>query len=158
MLLWTTVGPWSFHEILDGHTGYVFLWGTFVKGHFIPGTLSYWYGIHQLAWFQLPMMMILAGVVKRSYNRFLTGTKSDESFLHVMKSNLPFLALVFAETFLAIFYLIQNGFVAFLIAPLRVWFLVYSLILFYHAHFKISESCFQSSARIFAIEEEPKQS
>ncbi|KAG5684385.1 hypothetical protein PVAND_013620 [Polypedilum vanderplanki] len=158
MIIWTTVLPWSFHEILDGYTGYVFLWGTFVKGKFVPGTLSYWYGIHQLAWFQLPLMMILAGVVKRSYNRFLVGVKPEENFLQVIKLNLPFLALLFAEGFLAIFYLIQNGFIPFLIAPLRVWSLIYSIILFYHAHFKISESCFQSSARIFAIENEPKQS
>lgn len=158
MLCWTTLGPWSFHEILDGHVGYIFLWGIFVKGEFVPGTLNYWYGIHQLAWFQFPLMIILAGVVKRRYNRFLIGDKSDESFIKVIRSNLPFLALVSAEILLAIFYLIQNGFILFLIAPLRVWTVIYSIILFYQANFKISEACFQSSARIFTDEDEPKQS
>ncbi|KAL7030997.1 hypothetical protein ACKWTF_006863 [Chironomus riparius] len=157
MLIWTTLGPWSFHEILDGYRGYIFLWGIFVKGQFVPGTLTYWYGIHQLAWFQFPLTIILAGVVKRSFNRCVTGQKPEENFLKVIKSNLPFLALIIAEILLAIFYLIQNGLIAFLIAPLRVWSLIYSIYLFYQAHYKIPESCFKSSVRIF-IEDEPKQS
>jgi Icc-related predicted phosphoesterase len=41
-LLYTAIGPWSFHEILDGHIGVVFVWGTFVKGQFVPGTLNWW--------------------------------------------------------------------------------------------------------------------
>jgi hypothetical protein len=158
MLIWTTTGPWSFHEILDGYRGYIFLWGTFVRDKFVPGTLTYWYGIHQLAWFQFPLMIILAGVVKRSFNKFVSGDKAEESFLQVLKANLPFLALIVAEILLAIFYLIQNGFVAFLISPLRVWSVLYSLYLFYQAHYKIPDSCFRSSMRIFITEDEPKQS
>lgn len=48
MLIYTLIGPWSFHEVLDGHIGYYFSWGMFVKGSFIPGTLNYWYGLHQV--------------------------------------------------------------------------------------------------------------
>lgn len=158
MLIWTTLLPWSFHEILDGYRGYIFLWGIFVKGQFVPGTLNYWYGLHQLAWFQLPLTIILAGVVKRSFNRFITGDKPEEKFLHVLRSNLPFLALIIAEFLLAVFYLIQNGIVAFMIAPLRVWSLFYCMYLFYQAHYRIPDSCFKSSVKIFVTEDEPKQS
>jgi hypothetical protein len=158
MLIWTTLGPWSFHEIVDGHIGYIFLWGIFVKNTFMPGTLTFYYGIHQLWWFQFPLMLILAGTVKRSFNRYLTGAKADETCCRAIASNLPFTALILAEILLAIFHLITNGFIAFLVAPLRVWSLIYTIFLFYQANWKISESCFKSSSRLFALEEEPKQS
>lgn len=157
MIIWTTLGPWSCHEILDGTTGYIFLWGTFVDGHFVPGTLSYWYGIHQLAWFNFPLMIILAGVIKRSYNTFVTGGKTEERFLKVLWTHLPFFALILAELLLAIFYYIQNGTVAFLVCPLRTWSMIYTLYLFYQAHYRVPDSCFRSSVRIFT-EDEPKQS
>lgn len=160
MILWTSTGPWSFHEILDGYVGYVFLWGTFIKGHFVPGTLTWMYGFDQLVFFQFPLMIILAGVVKRSFNRFLLSEKNNDTFLQTIKSNLPFLALFLAEVLLAVFYLIQNGIIAFLIAPLRVWSVIYSLILFYHANYKINDNCFKSAVHTFIIEDEnsPKQS
>lgn len=48
-LLYTAIGPWSFHEVLDEHVAYYFVWGMFVKGLFIPGTLNWWYGFHQVS-------------------------------------------------------------------------------------------------------------
>lgn len=41
-LMYTAIGPWSFHDILDNIRGYIFVWGTFVKGEFVPGTLVSW--------------------------------------------------------------------------------------------------------------------
>jgi hypothetical protein len=144
MIVWTTLGPWSFHEILDGHVGYNFLWGIFVNGHYVPGTLNWWYGLHQLLWFQFPLMIILAGVLKRSYKRSLLGDRTNEGFLSALRSNLPFVALMIAELSLAAFYFIQNGILAFLIAPLRVWSVLFSIWLFYQSYFKIPDSTFQS--------------
>jgi hypothetical protein len=158
IILWTTFGPWSFHEILDGHIGYVFLWGTFVKGQYLPGTLSYWYGIHQLIWFQLPLSIILSGVIKRSFIRCIAGEKTDKSIFKAIKSNLPFVALVTAEVLLGIFYIITNNFISFLICPLRLWSLVYSIFLFYQCNWKISEDCFKNFSKLFLSENEPKQS
>jgi len=145
-LLYTTFGPWNFHEVLDGHIGYAFLWGTFVKGTFVPGTLSYWYGLHQMMFFQLPLTVILAGVLKRRYNTFIAGGMVDTSMWVVLKKNLPFVALLIAETLLAIFYLIQNGIVSFLIAPVRVWGLLFSVFLFYQAQWKVPDHCFKTAA------------
>lgn len=144
MILWTTVGPWSFHEILDGNIGYNFLWGIFVSNQFVPGTLNYWYGFHQLVWFQFPLMIILAGVLRASYKRSLLNERVTESFLTALKHNLAFVALIIAELGLAMFYIIQNGFFAFLIAPLRVWSVIFSIWLFYQAYFKISDNTFKN--------------
>lgn len=144
MIIWTTIGPWSFHEVLDGHVGYNFLWGIFVNNHFVPGTLNYWYGFHQLVWFQFPLMLILAGVLKRSFKRSLLNERAGESFLSALRTNLPFVALIIAEVGLAVFYVITNGFVAFLIAPLRVWSVIFSIWLFYQAYFKIPDATFKN--------------
>lgn len=141
MVVWTTIGPWSFHEILDGHVGYNFLWGIFVSNQFVPGTLNYWYGLHQLVWFQFPLMIILAGVLKRGYKRSLLDERFKDNFL---SKNLAFVALIFAEIGLAIFYAIQNGLFAFLIAPLRVWSVIFSIWLFYQAYYKISDNTFKN--------------
>lgn len=151
MIIWTTLGPWSFHEILDGHIGYNFLWGIFVDGLFVPGTLNYWYGLHQLFWFQFPLMIILASVLRRSYKRSLLGDRISESFLNALKANLPFVALMIAEVLLAVLYIIQNGFLAFLIAPLRVWSVIFSAWLFYQSYYNITESTFQNLNYLYEV-------
>ena len=44
-------------EVISGHTGVVFAWGTFVAGGFIPGLLQYAFGLLQLVMFHLPVML-----------------------------------------------------------------------------------------------------
>jgi hypothetical protein len=149
-LIYTVVGPWSFHEVLDGHTGYFFVWGIFVKGEFIPGTLNWWYGFHQLMFFQLPLTIIIANVLHRRFKKFLKNqedptTNVEDKLLQALCKNLPFLALMCAEILLAVFYLIQNGILAFIIAPMRVWGIGLSLYLFYQAHWSISDDSFKNS-------------
>lgn len=148
-LLYTLIGPWSFHEVLDGTIGYYFVWGTFVKGELVPGTLNWWYGFHQLIFFQLPLMIIISGVLQRRFKRFLKKnqdqplTQNQDSLLHTIFDNLPFVALLIAESLLAIFYLIQNGILAFCIAPIRVWGIALTLYLFREAHYRVSDQTFK---------------
>lgn len=150
-LFYTAIGPWSFHEVLDGHVGYFFVWGIFVKGEFIPGTLNWWYGFHQLMFFQLPLMLCIAGVVHRRFQKFLVKHEnptmhSEDTVMQALYKNLPFLALLTVELLLAAFYLIQNGIFAFIIAPIRVWGILMTIYLFYQAHWKITDQHFQQSA------------
>jgi hypothetical protein len=128
MLVWTTIGPWSFHEILDGHVGYVFLWGTFVKGQFVSSSLSYSYGQLQLTFYQLPLIMCLANV---TWKRFIYGTNTQEGFF---QANSFFIAVMVVEAALDLFYLIQYGFMAFLTSPIRTWSVLYGIFLFWQAH------------------------
>lgn len=151
-LLYTAIGPWSFHEILDKVHGIIFVWGTFVKGEFVPGTLSWWYGFHQLMFFQLPLTIILAGVLRRRFKKFLKKSQEDvttqreDTFWQGIGKNLAFTAVMIAEMLLAIFYLIQNGVFAFIIAPMRVWGMVLAFVLFYQAHCKITDEEFNRSS------------
>lgn len=99
-------------------------------------------------------MIIIAGVVHRRYKKFLTRqleppvTTPQESFIEVLRTNLPFVALFTAELFLALFYLIQNGFIAFIIAPVRVWGLLLTAFLFYQAQWRITDQEFKQAALV----------
>lgn len=153
-LFYQLIGPWSFHPVLDNHIGVYFVWGIFINGEFVNGTLNWWYGFHQLMFFQLPLMMIIAGVIHRRYKNYIRRIKDSsaieqENVSMKIYKNLSFLALMLAEIILAIFYIIQNGFLYALIAPCRIWFIFYSLFLFYYAHKKISDEEFkQLSAHV----------
>ena len=48
--LWPTclVGPWFIGELVDGHLGVSAVWGVYVNGAFVPGTLTYIYGLIQV--------------------------------------------------------------------------------------------------------------
>lgn len=149
LVIYTTFGLWSCHEILDGHVGYVFLWGLFVQGKYVEGNLSYWYGMNQLIFFQFPLTIIMAGILKNRYQSFIKAEKCNFSILTGLKANLSFVALIIAEMFLAFLSLQQNGFIPFLFAPLRTWIPIFAIFLFYHAQWKIPDPAFKRAARIF---------
>ncbi|XP_065078386.1 transmembrane protein 62-like isoform X2 [Ochlerotatus camptorhynchus] len=67
--LFVTCGPWSFGEVIDGHVGIVFVWGIFVNGTFLPGTLTYFYGFFQLLFCQFPLIVIYASNAHKSLYR-----------------------------------------------------------------------------------------
>jgi hypothetical protein len=42
-------GPWFVGHFMTNHIGILFIWGTYVKGTLIPGSLEYFYGIFQVS-------------------------------------------------------------------------------------------------------------
>lgn len=42
------LGPWFIGEVIDGHNGACFVFGVFVDGHFLEGSLSYVVGVTQV--------------------------------------------------------------------------------------------------------------
>ncbi|XP_018055768.1 PREDICTED: transmembrane protein 62-like isoform X2 [Atta colombica] len=58
--LYFAVGPWTMGEIIEDHTGVIFVWGTFIGNMYLPGGLTYAYGFLQLLCFHLPLTIILA--------------------------------------------------------------------------------------------------
>ena len=51
-ILCITLGPWVIGEMMQGHLGALFVHGMYLKQHWIPGSLTYYYGIMQVrkAW------------------------------------------------------------------------------------------------------------
>ncbi|EDO48624.1 predicted protein, partial [Nematostella vectensis] len=54
------IGPWFIGELIRGHVGSMFVFGIYVEGHWIPGTLTFYYGIVQLLSFNFPITLCLA--------------------------------------------------------------------------------------------------
>ncbi|CAO1412640.1 unnamed protein product [Diamesa hyperborea] len=152
-LLYILVGPWSFHPVIDGHIGYIFLWGTFVNGSFLPGTLSYFYGAHQLTFFVFPLIFIYADILMRRFKFFLSGSVDEEAgTMKTIRRNLSFFAVLTVEFLLAMVYFGQYGFISFIIAPIRTWGLIFSLFLFYQAKSGIPDRSFKQSLIVWSAE------
>ncbi|XP_055386194.1 transmembrane protein 62-like isoform X2 [Condylostylus longicornis] len=153
--IYISIGPWSFIEIVDGYMGVVFLWGYFVKGHFVPGTLTYIYGAFQLTFCQFPLHFIYAYEVKKRFN-LLSDNKKPVDLSHRKKfcismfakfwRNFPFSLLILIEIILAFIVLWIHGFFAFILSPFRTWSVVYHVMLYYFAknipkkHFELISS------------------
>ncbi|KAL5008024.1 hypothetical protein ScPMuIL_013605 [Solemya velum] len=58
-ILYIAIGPWFVGEMLTGHTGVVFVWGIYIGRDFLPGTLTYYYGIGHIVIFNVPVLMFL---------------------------------------------------------------------------------------------------
>ncbi|KAG7177707.1 Transmembrane protein 62-like 2 [Homarus americanus] len=54
------VGPWFVGEVIEGHIGVVFAWGTIVNRSYLPGSLTYAYGFFQMLVFHLPLILAVA--------------------------------------------------------------------------------------------------
>ncbi|XP_055642131.1 transmembrane protein 62-like isoform X2 [Toxorhynchites rutilus septentrionalis] len=153
--LYLTCGPWSFGEIIDGYVGIVFVWGIFVNGTFLPGTLTYFYGFFQLMLCQFPLMIIYANNAEK---RFLRGSANAEKklgFLAVTWLNLPFVLIMMAELLLAVFFWNAYGTLAFIITPLRTWSIVLNVVLWYQSK-NLPDKALCSAAAVWSLSPESK--
>ncbi|CAG5132050.1 unnamed protein product [Candidula unifasciata] len=58
-VLYLTFGPWFVGYLLSDKIGVVFVWGILVEGTFLPGGITYFYGIFQFLMFNVPLTLIL---------------------------------------------------------------------------------------------------
>lgn len=133
--LYLLVGPWMVCEVIDGHLGWVFMWGIFVKGQFFPGTLSYLYGFTQLMFCQGPFHLVLGSMVDYKFRRGFIGVelKTKTTFQKIWP-RVPFILIIVVEIILAILYGYQYGATGFVLGPLRTWSVALHLYLFYRAY------------------------
>lgn len=57
------IGPWFMAEVIDGHTGLMFVWGLYVRGALLPGSLTYIYGIFQMVSYNIPLLFHLGYIL-----------------------------------------------------------------------------------------------
>ncbi|XP_046387556.1 transmembrane protein 62-like [Ischnura elegans] len=123
--LYLTIGPWSIGEVIEGHTGVIFAWGTVIRGSYLPGSFTYAYGFLQMVSFQLPLTLFLAHCVDRRY----FGYDCKRSCLRYFCFHLPFFVIVTVQLIFASFFWLAYGTMAFLLGPLRTWSIVLGIIL-----------------------------
>jgi hypothetical protein len=134
--IYLAIGPWSIGEVIDGHMGVIFVWGIYVNGAFLPGSLTYLYGFLQILLCQLPLMFIYANCVEtRYYHSIGMPTKYHRVPLCSLRklANAPFYLIMTVEVILAIFFWNAYGTMAFIIGPFRTWSVVLNASLWYLA-------------------------
>lgn len=152
--LYILLGPWTVGEVVDGHLGWVFLWGIFVKGVFMEGNLTYLYGFFQLMFCQFPLIFIYASMVDYKFRQEVKGgaeggrvkrTRCQKFWPHI-----PFAFIITVEVILAVFYFIAYGTVSFVMGPLRTWSVILHIVLFHQAYTLNARVSLRSGMAIWA--------
>jgi len=118
--LYIAMGPWLIGEIVDGHYGVMFVWGTFVAGSYLPGSLSYLYAAIQLCLANLPTQICLALLVDRRRKRCF-GNQAPETFRAFLISNIPFLLCFLQQIWSMFSFFAAYGSVAAVLGPVKTW-------------------------------------
>lgn len=141
--IYLAAGPWSFGELIDGHFGVIFVWGIFVNGAYLPGSLTFLYGFLQLLLCQVPLTIIFANCVETRYYQHI-GLPSKHHRLPLCSlkklAHAPFYLIITVEIILAVFFWNAYGVVAFLIGPFRTWSVVLNISLWYMAR-NVPDKC-----------------
>lgn len=144
------VGPWFIGEILEGEIGFCFLFGIFVMGEYIPGTLTYLYGTLQLIMFNIPLTLYLGRCLDLSLSASKQVRPSCPSRLWPLTWLLDhgcFVLIVLLQFYLAIsgFYR-AYGLLALVLCPMRTWAVVLAFYLRKQALHKVQGGCIGSSS------------
>ncbi|XP_063701317.1 transmembrane protein 62-like [Culicoides brevitarsis] len=150
-VLYLTVGPWAFGEVIDGHFGIVFVWGVLVDGVLLPGTLNYVHGFWQLLLCQFPLINLIAGNVRRRFYVKQTGKMKEISFCQKIKRHLAFSLIMTVELTLSFIFFYEYGAIAFIVAPMRTWALVLNIFLYLYS-LNLPQECLTSAASVWSSE------
>ncbi|GLH01779.1 Uncharacterized protein GBIM_07843 [Gryllus bimaculatus] len=130
--LYLTIGPWSIGEIIEGHTGIIFAWGTIVNGSYLPGSFTYAYGFLQMCSFQFPLTLFLANCLDQRLTKSAHCPRGSLS--RRLCRHLPFAVLVMLQMIFAYFFWLAYGTMAFILGPLRTWSVLLALLLWQQAN------------------------
>lgn len=143
--VYTAIGPWFIGEIMRGHIGMLFVHGIYLKQHWIPGSLSYYYGLMQLALLNLPLTLYLAyfveinnrvSIQKSHARNILNSTLIDNllGFLQTSLGHFVFFAALLWQMSSCYNLLYTYGTLAFLLSPAKTWSIVLMIYLFWKVH------------------------
>ncbi|XP_058521962.1 transmembrane protein 62 isoform X6 [Ochotona princeps] len=115
-------GPWFCGEIIDGHLGCCFSFGTFVSGHFLQGSVTFIVGILQLVFFNIPLMAYLCwSLLQRCFGHNFRSHLHQGKYLKTVPVHLLMLLLYIWQLYSCYFLHVTHGALAFLVSPLRTW-------------------------------------
>lgn len=135
--IYLAVGPWVICEIVDGRYGAVFVWGIYLDGSFLPGSLTFFYGFSQLLLCQCPLNWIYSKcLAKRYYQVIGMPTKNHRGWWCSPRkiSQAAFYFIITIEILLSIFFGILYGASAFFLSVFRTWSVVMNIYLYYLAN------------------------
>ncbi|XP_012060573.1 PREDICTED: transmembrane protein 62-like [Atta cephalotes] len=145
--LYFAVGPWTMGEIIEDHTGVIFVWGTFIGNMYLPGGLTYAYGFLQLLCFHLPLTIILAHHIDRRLRDAECPSRVLSKF-HTVWRFLPILIIILLQFVLGYFLYLEYGTTAILLCPLRTGSIIVAAALSYSIA-TMPVSCLKSAASVW---------
>lgn len=148
--MYLSFGPWSIGHIIEDHVGIIFAWGIYIDGIFLPGSFTYAYGFLQLVTFQIPLTIILANGVNHRYKYLILKPGKPSNFYKKVKLHLPFVILMSLQIFMAYFFWLAYGTLAFVLGPLRTWSIILAAILWRQA-LSYPDRCIRSAAEVWYI-------
>ncbi|XP_066490882.1 transmembrane protein 62 [Tiliqua scincoides] len=130
--LYTVLGPWFIGEIIDGHMGFCFSFGVIVDGHFFEGSITFFVGILQVLFFNLPLMAYVCWcLMLRCKGHSFSSHLRNVTLYQVVPIHLIMTALFCWQVFSCYFLLKTYGIVSFFFSPLRTWIVMLTLLLLY---------------------------
>ncbi|XP_018367573.1 PREDICTED: transmembrane protein 62-like [Trachymyrmex cornetzi] len=145
--LYFAIGPWTIGEIIEDHTGVIFVWGTFIGNMYLPGGLTYAYGFLQLLCFHLPLTIILAHHIDRRLRDVECPSRVLSKF-HTVWRLLPILIIILLQLVLGYFLYLEYGTTAILLCPLRTGSIIVAAALSYSIA-TMPVSCLRSAASVW---------
>ncbi|KYN32576.1 Transmembrane protein 62 [Trachymyrmex septentrionalis] len=145
--LYFAVGPWTMGEIIEDHTGVIFVWGTFIGNMYLPGGLTYAYGFLQLLCFHLPLTVTLAHHIDRRLRDAECPLRILSKF-HIVWRFLPILIIILLQFILGYFLYLEYGTTAILLCPLRTGSIIVAAALSYSIA-TMPVSCLRSAASVW---------
>uniref|UniRef100_T1IQP5 AD domain-containing protein n=1 Tax=Strigamia maritima TaxID=126957 RepID=T1IQP5_STRMM len=145
-ILYVPIGPWFIGEIIEDHIGWCFAWGMFLGKSFLPGGITFAFGVVHILTFHIPLTLFLAHSVDCRYKQMYCRLKV--SFASYLCQQIPFLILLTWNLWIAYSFLLAYGTLAFVLGPLKTWTLVVCLYL-WHQVASLPEDCFDKIQLVF---------
>ncbi|XP_022333141.2 transmembrane protein 62-like [Crassostrea virginica] len=116
--IYIVIGPWFIAEVIDGHTGIMFAWGLIVKGMWLPGSLTYVYGIFQIVSFNIPLLFHVGYVM--DYPQSFSEANRIRLSHRLRHLYLPMASLLIFQTYVTLIEFPQSyGTKAMILGPVR---------------------------------------
>ncbi|XP_014291576.1 transmembrane protein 62 [Halyomorpha halys] len=134
--IYISIGPWAFAELVEGHYGWIFLWGIIVNGAFIADTFTYVYALVQLFFFEGPIILCTAySLDKRLHEYSVNNKRNKNKLLETVRSfisGLPYLLILLPQLLLVYSTYLAYGLLA-AVGPFRSWPVVLIVWCWHHA-------------------------
>ncbi|KAM4691056.1 transmembrane protein 62 [Rhinophrynus dorsalis] len=130
LTVYTAVGPWFIGEIIDGHVGACFAFGVIVGGHLSQGSLTYFVGIMQMVFFNIPLTAYLSWclLLRCQGHGFCSHLRYGRKAVCLPVHFFMFLLLAW-QVYSCVFLLMTYGTLAVFLSPMKLWLVLATFVL-----------------------------
>jgi len=125
--LYLTIGPWFTGEVLSNTLGVVFVWGSFVRGTYLPTATTWLYGTYHLVFIHTPLLLATGLIIHSRLH------PSAFPVFDVLRRHAPMLLLTIQEAYLVHDFYLAYGPWAVVLGPFRTGYLLLTILLWHLA-------------------------